>query len=80
MYVSLLGNTKLRVDNSATYDHFDDAQIMAKKKRNGPLVGSIGPQTSAWSCSKNLGMFISWLLVVASYQLALEACQTRIFQ
>lgn len=43
------------VDNNETRDHFELASMTTKKNRKGPFGGSIGPQTSAWSLSRNHG-------------------------
>lgn len=55
------GKTIFRVDNRETRDHLDEAQMMAKKNRKGPLAGSIGPQTSACRRSKKVGILCSVL-------------------
>lgn len=56
MWAKSLGKTKLRVESKDTWDHLEDAQVMTRKNRKGPLGGSIGPHTSACNCSKNLGI------------------------
>ena len=46
MWASNLEKTRFLVDNRDVWDHLEEASIMTRKKRNGPLAGVIGPQTS----------------------------------
>lgn len=62
IWASILENTKFRVDNSDTCDHFEEASVITKKNQNGPLGGCIGPHTSAWILSKKFGMLFSAVL------------------
>lgn len=55
MFSSMRANTRFLMDNSEICDHFEDESMIARKNRNSLLGGSIEPQTSALSYSRNLG-------------------------
>lgn len=59
IWVSSRAMTKLRADISDTWDHFVDEQIMTRKKRKGPLGGSMGPHTSTFNCSRKAGILFN---------------------
>lgn len=59
MYDNIRGKTRFLVDSNATWDHLDDAQIIARKKLKGPLEGEMGPQTSACNWAKKSGMLLT---------------------
>jgi hypothetical protein len=56
MLVSNRAKTRFLVDSSNTWGHYDDESIIAKKNLNGPLFGFVGLHTSAFICSRNLGI------------------------
>lgn len=55
--VSSLEKTKFLVEISETCDHLVEEKMITRKYRNGPLGGSMGPQTSTFNCAKNSGIF-----------------------